>query len=190
MSEPIRITLPGDAGRLRTLPAGTPVLLSGVVFTARDATHAMLAAELERDGVLPYGLDGQVLFYAGPTPAAAGRAVGSIGPTTAKRMDAWTPQLMEAGIVATIGKGARTETVREACIRCGGVYLAAVGGAAALLATKVADVTPVAYPELGTEALVRIELTELPVWVAIDSAGHDLYAQARTEWASEGDASR
>jgi tartrate/fumarate subfamily iron-sulfur-dependent hydro-lyase beta chain len=182
MSESVRITLPGDLERLRGLHAGTAVSLSGPVFTARDATHARLVSELERDGVLPYGLDGQVLFYAGPTPPAAGRPVGSVGPTTAKRMDAWTPALLAAGIVASIGKGARSEAVRVACAEHRAVYLAAVGGAAALLATKVVSATPVAYPDLGTEALVRMELRDFPAWVAIDAEGNDLYADARTGW--------
>lgn len=183
MSEPVRLTLPRDMERLRSLVAGTPALLSGPVFTARDATHARIAAELERDRVLPHGLADAVLFYAGPTPAAAGRPVGSVGPTTAKRMDAWTPALLAAGIAATIGKGARSEAVRDACRAHGAVYLAAVGGAAALLATHVVSVEPVAYGDLGTEALVRMELVDFPVWVAIDADGHDLYAEARDEWA-------
>lgn len=185
MSEPVRIALPDDLGTLRTLPAGTPVLLSGPVFTARDATHARLLAELERDGELPYGLAGAVLFYAGPTPPAAGRPAGAVGPTTAKRMDDWTPTLLAAGIAATIGKGARSEAVRAACVEHGAVYLAAVGGAAALLATHVVCATPVAYPDLGTEALVRMELEDFPAWIAIDTEGNDLYAEAR-----EGSASR
>lgn len=180
MSDPVRITLPDDLGTLRTLRAGAQVLLTGPVFTARDATHARLVAELERDGALPHGLAGAVLFYAGPTPPAAGRPAGAVGPTTAKRMDAWTPALLSAGIAATIGKGARAESVRAACALHGAVYLAAVGGAAALLATRVVSATPVAYAELGTEALVRMELEDFPVWVAIDAEGNDLYAEART----------
>lgn len=182
MPEPVRIALPADAARLAGLPAGTPVSLSGPVFTARDATHARLAADLERDGALPFSLAGQVLFYAGPTPPAAGRPAGAVGPTTARRMDPWTPALLDAGIAATIGKGARGEAVREACVRNGAVYLAAVGGAAALLATRVTSAETVAYAELGTEALVRMELEDFPVWVAIDARGRDLYDEARAEW--------
>lgn len=184
MSEEMRIRLPQDAHMLRTLAAGTRVLLSGPVFTARDATHERLIAELDRDGALPYGLSGQVLFYAGPTPPAAGRPAGAVGPTTARRMDAWTPRLLEAGIVATIGKGTRSEAVRAACVANDAVYLATVGGAAALLATRIRSSEVIAYPELGTEALARLELDEFPAWVALDAHGEDLYAASRDEWAA------
>ncbi len=184
MTDAVRIRIPGDMSTLRALPAGTQVLLTGPLYAARDATHTRLVAELERDGALPYGLAGQVLFYAGPTPPAAGRPAGAVGPTTAKRMDAWTPALLAAGIAGTIGKGARSEEVRRACAEHGAVYLAAVGGAAALLATKVHDIVPVAYADLGTEALVRMDVEDFPVWVAIDAEGHDLYAEARSHHAS------
>lgn len=179
---PRELTLPPDRETLAALRAGDEVLLSGPVFTARDATHARLAGELRAKGELPYGLAGQVLFYAGPTPAAAGRALGAVGPTTAKRMDVWTPALLQAGIAATIGKGARSAEVREACARTGAVYFAAVGGAAALLATHVSSAETIAYPELGTEALVRLELERFPAFVAIDARGGDLYADAPREW--------
>jgi tartrate/fumarate subfamily iron-sulfur-dependent hydro-lyase beta chain len=186
MSEPVSVRLPGGIGLLRELPAGTAVLLSGPVFAARDATHARIVEELERTGELPHGLQGQTLFYAGPTPPKAGRPAGAGGPTTARRMDAWTPRLLAAGIAATIGKGARSAAVREACAEHDAVYLAAVGGAAALLATRVTAIEVVAYPELGTEALARMELADFPAWVAIDAGGDDLYASARHEWASGG----
>ncbi len=158
------------------------MLLSGPVFTARDATHARLLAALPIDGELPFGLAGQTLFYAGPTPPAHGRPAGSVGPTTAKRMDAATPALLEAGIVATIGKGGRSSVVVEACRKTGSVYFAAVGGAAALLATHVVAAETIAWPELGTEALVRMMLADFPVYVAIDATGTDVYAQAPAEW--------
>jgi fumarate hydratase subunit beta len=182
MSDPISIALPAARETLAALSAGDEVLLSGIVFTARDATHARLTAELAREGALPYGLAGQTLFYAGPTPPAAGRPVGSVGPTTAKRMDAWTPALLAAGIVATIGKGARSDAVRLAHAENGAVYFAAVGGAAALLATHVSSAETVAYEDLGTEALVRMEFVDFPAFVAIDAAGNDLYAAAPAEW--------
>lgn len=181
-SEPVRISVPDDSARLRQLPVGTAVLLSGVVYTARDATHVRLVADLEA-GMPPFDLRDQVLFYAGPTPPRAGRPVGSVGPTTASRMDAWTPRLLEAGIAATIGKGSRTPAVREACVTHRAVYLATVGGIAALLATCVRSVDTVAYADLGAEALVRMELEEFPVWVAIDATGADFYDQARAQWA-------
>lgn len=182
MSDPVRMMLPAGVEAFADLVAGDEVLLSGPVYTARDATHLRILGELERTGVLPFGLAGQVLFYAGPTPAAAGRAVGSVGPTTAKRMDAFTPQLLDAGVVATIGKGARSGDVRDACVRTGAVYFAAVGGSAALLARHVSSVEPIAWSDLGTEALVRMELDEFPVFVAIDSRGADLYASAPAAW--------
>lgn len=179
---PISMSLPATREALAGLRAGDQVLLTGPVFTARDATHVRIAEALHRDGTLPYGLDGQTLFYAGPTPPAAGRAAGAVGPTTAKRMDAFTPELHAAGIVATIGKGARSEAVRAACASTGSVYFAAVGGAAALLATYVESAETIAWPELGTEALVRMQLRDFPVFVAIDSLGVDLYRDAPAEW--------
>ncbi len=182
MSEPLRVDLPVTREVLAALHAGDEVRLFGPVFTARDATHERLIESLRRDGVLPFGLDGQTLFYAGPTPAAAGRPAGAVGPTTAKRMDSATPALLEAGIVATIGKGSRSEEVREACVRTGSVYFAAVGGAAALLATNVSSAEVVAWPELGTEALVRMELDGMPAFVALDTHGADLYAEAPRQW--------
>lgn len=182
MSEIVRLTLPASRANLANLRVGDDVRLTGPVFTARDATHERLLAEVQRDGALPYDLEGQVLFYAGPTPPAAGRPVGAIGPTTAKRMDAATPELLRAGIVATIGKGARSPLVGAACVRYGAVYFAAVGGSAALLATHVRSAEPVAYAELGTEALVRMELDDFPVVVALDTHGGDLYASAAAQW--------
>lgn len=184
MPDPTRLTLPVTREALLELRAGDAVLLSGPVYAARDATHDRLLEELESTGELPYGLAGQVLFYAGPTPAAAGRPAGAVGPTTARRMDACTPALLRAGIVATIGKGPRSHAVRSACAENGAVYFAALGGAAALLAKQVTAAEPIAYLELGTEALVRMTLEEFPVFVAIDACGGDLYAHAAAEWAT------
>lgn len=185
MTEPIRIDLPASREELAGLRTGDEVRLHGPVFTARDATHERILAELKRDGRLPYGLEGQTLFYAGPSPAKAGRPAGAVGPTTAKRMDFATPDVMRAGIVATIGKGGRADSVREACRGTGGVYFAALGGAAALLATFVTSAETVAYPELGTEALVRMVLDGFPAFVAIDTEGGDLYADAPGFWRAE-----
>lgn len=170
-----RIRLPLLPQVASTLRCGEELSLSGPVYTMRDAGHMRTLAMLERDGELPYGLAGQTLFYAGPTPPAAGRPFGAVGPTTASRMDFATPALFEAGIVAAIGKGMRSDEVRRACMEHGRVYLAAVGGAAALLAEHVVAAQPVAWEDLGTEALVRLELDSFPVFVALDVEGHDLY---------------
>lgn len=178
MPEPVRIVLPDEARLLRDLEVGDEVLLSGVVYTARDATHARLAAEMEWTGELPHGLAGNALFYAGPTPPRPRRPAGSVGPTTASRMDAWTPRLLRAGVVATIGKGPRSEEVRRACAATGAVYLVAVGGAAALLGERVVAAEVIAYPELGAEALMRLRVRDLPLFVGIDARGRDLYAAA------------
>ncbi len=176
VGDPRIVWLPPEARALRALSAGEEVLLSGPVYTARDATHERLVAEIEATGSLPYGLAGQVLFYAGPTPPAAGRPAGAVGPTTAKRMDAWTPRLIRAGIVATIGKGPRSAEIRQTLAENSAVYFAAVGGVAALLATSVVSAEPIAYPELGPEALVRLELRDFPAFVAIDMRGADIYS--------------
>ena len=182
MPDAIEIGLPVSRAALALLHAGDEVRLFGPVYTARDAGHERLLDKLAEDGELPFGLVGQTLFYAGPTPSAGGRPVGAIGPTTAKRMDAATPALLRAGIVATIGKGDRSEAVRQACVETGSVYFAAVGGAAALLAKHVIAAEPVAFDDLGTEALVRMTLDGFPAFVAFDTEGHDLYATAPGEW--------
>lgn len=179
---PVRIDLPLDLSVVQLLKAGDHVRLYGPVFTMRDATQIRILRELRQAGELPFGLFGQTLFYAGPTPARAGRPVGSVGPTTAKRMDAGTPELLDAGIAATFGKGSRTPEVREACKRKGTVYFAAVGGVAALLAKQVEHAEVVAYPELGTEALIRLDLVDFPAFVAVDSEGVDIYETGPSEW--------
>lgn len=182
MPDPLRIDLPVSRERLAELTVGDEVRLFGPVYTSRDAGHELLLAELATNGVLPYGLEGATIFYAGPTPPAAGRPVGAVGPTTAKRMDEATPALLRAGIVATIGKGARCDTVRDAFAETGSVYFAAVGGAAALLATHITAAEPVAWPHLGTEQLMRMTLDGFPAFVAIDTRGGDLYADAPEAW--------
>jgi fumarate hydratase class I/fumarate hydratase subunit beta len=141
----------------------------------RDAGHRRALAYLEEHGELPFGLAGQALFYAGPTPAAAGRPFGAIGPTTASRMDFATPQLLRAGITVMLGKGRRSSAVIEACVQTGAVYLATTGGAAAFLAAFVTASEPVAWDDLGTEALRKLALNGLPAFVAIDPLGSDLY---------------
>jgi fumarate hydratase subunit beta len=175
------LTLPASTEALAALTAGEEIALTGPLFLARDATHARIAAELERDGRLPYGLEGQVLFYAGPTPPRAGRPAGAVGPTTSKRMDAWTPALLAAGIAGAVGKGPRSDEVRRAFAGSGAVYFVAVGGSAALYARHVVSAQTIAYAELGTEALVRMEVACFPVFVALDAHGGDLYRDARAD---------
>lgn len=174
-NDPIRLTLPLSKDDLAKLKVGQQVLLTGDAFTMRDAGHARALDALKETGELPFDLAGQTLFYAGPTPAAAGRPLGSVGPTTASRMDFATPALMDAGIVACIGKGKRNQAVIDACVRNGCVYFAAVGGIAALLAKCVTESETVAWEDLGTEALRRVRFEDFPVFVAVDTAGRDLY---------------
>lgn len=170
-----RIALPLTRERAAELVCGDEVLLSGPIYTMRDAGHARALELLHETGELPFGLSGQTLFYAGPTPPAAGRPLGAVGPTTASRMDFATPELLSAGVIAMIGKGDRDDEVISAIVETGSIYFAAVGGIAALLAKHVTQASDVAWPELGTEALRRLEVVDLPVFVAIDSRGEDLY---------------
>ena len=175
-SGPIRLTLPLDRAAAAQLRAGDACLLTGTMYTLRDAGHVRLLDELqERGGKLPYGLDGQTIFYAGPTPEVDDRPFGAVGPTTSSRMDFAAAVLHDAGVVATIGKGRRSAAVREACVRNGCVYFTATGGAAALLAKQVRSSDLVAYDDLGTEALRRIEVVDFPVFVGIDTEGTDVY---------------
>ena len=168
MSEPKQLTLPLKREDLAELHVGDEVRLNGPVYTMRDAGHERALEYLHEKGHLPFDLEGATLFYAGPTPAAAGRPLGSVGPTTASRMDFATPELMNAGIVACIGKGKRSAAVKEACDRNGAVYFCTVGGVAALLAKSVTESELVAWEDLGTEALRRLTLKDFPAFVALD----------------------
>lgn len=175
MAETIELALPCRKENLTSLEVGDKVLLSGYMFTMRDAGHKRCLEMLDKAGELPFGLEGQTLFYAGPTGPVPNKPFGAIGPTTASRMDFATPELMNAGIVATIGKGKRSEDVRSACMENGGVYFAAIGGIAALLAEHVTESTIVAWEDLGTEALRRIKVDKFPVYVGIDTKGNCIY---------------
>ena len=171
----IELTLPLAKEDLENLECGDKVLLSGYMYTMRDAGHMRCLEMLRENGKLPYDLAGETLFYAGPTGPMDGRPFGAIGPTTASRMDFATPDLMRAGIVASIGKGKRSEDVRQACIENGGVYFAAIGGIAALLAECVTESEIIAWEDLGTEALRRIKVERFPVYVGIDTNGNCIY---------------
>lgn len=180
--ETVRVRAPLDAGVARALRAGQRVLLSGVVYTARDAAHARLVAALHAGEDLPIPLDGQVLYYVGPAPAPPGSVIGSAGPTTASRMDPLTPPLLRHGLRGMIGKGKRGREVREAISTYGAVYFVAVGGAAALIADRIRSAEVVAYPELGTEAIHRLEVEDFPLMVGNDSTGGDLFEIGRARF--------
>lgn len=181
MTDALRLTLPLNRATLASLRAGDACLLTGPLYSLRDAGHLRLMTELADspdDTPLPYGLEGQTIFYAGPTPSAAGRPFGAVGPTTASRMDFAAPDLHRRGIVATVGKGRRAREVHDACRETGSVYFVACGGAAAYLAKCVASSKTIAYDDLGTEALRRIEVVDFPVFVGIDTQGRDVYERA------------
>ncbi len=171
----IKLTLPLDKTELAKLKAGDACTLTGEMYMLRDAGHMRLLEELKAQGALPYGLDGATIFYAGPTPAAAGRPFGAVGPTTASRMDFAAPELYRAGVAATVGKGVRSAEVVAACKETGSVYFVATGGAAALLAQRVEAGEVVAYDDLGTEALRRITVRDFPVFVGLDTRGGNIY---------------
>lgn len=164
--------LPAAAGQLR---AGDRVLLSGRVYTARDAAHKRILQLLDRGEAPPFPLSGAVIYYAGPTPAQQGMAVGSCGPTTSGRMDPFTPRLLDLGLLAMIGKGDRSDAVVDAMVRNGAVYFAAVGGAGALIARCILSSRVVAFDDLGCESVKEMEIRDLPLTVAIDAHGKDLY---------------
>lgn len=163
---------------IEALRAGDGVVLSGVVYTARDAAHARLAKLIEEGKPLPIDLAGQVIYYVGPTPAPPGRIIGSAGPTTAGRMDPYTPALLEAGLKGMIGKGLRSQEVRDAIVKHKAVYFAATGGAAALLAKRIVACEVIAYEDLGCEAIHRLEVRDLPLVVINDCVGGDLYRRS------------
>ena len=171
-----RITTPLDPEVARSLRCGDMVSISGTIFTGRDAAHARMTAALDAGEELPVDLQGQVIYYAGPTPAKPGHVIGSCGPTTSGRMDAFTPQMIEqAGLAGMVGKGPRSQDVIDAMVQHGVVYFAAVGGAAALIASSVKECEVVAYDDLGPEAIRRLVVEDYPCIVAIDAHGGNLY---------------
>lgn len=175
----IRVTIPEELARLRGLTAGTRLFLSGTVYTARDQAHMRLTRALAAGKALPVPVKDQVIYYAGPAPAPPGRPAGSLGPTTASRMDGFTPALLDEGMAAAIGKGPRSPEARDAFRAHGAVYLVAVGGAGALLGTCVKEMEQVAYADLGAEAVYRLLLEDLPLVVAYDTFGGDIYRMKR-----------
>lgn len=176
------ITTPLSDEVVRDLRAGDQVRITGVLYQARDAAHKRLAALVESGEPLPFDLRGAIIYYMGPSPAPPGRVIGSAGPTTSGRMDAYTPQLLRCGLKGMIGKGARSPAVKDAIREHTAVYLAATGGAGALLATHVVGHEVIAYPELGAEAVARLQVQEFPAVVINDCYGGDLYEQGRAEY--------
>ncbi|MTI61042.1 MAG: Fe-S-containing hydro-lyase [Firmicutes bacterium] len=171
----MEISTPLSAKDIAGLKAGDRVYISGTIFTARDAAHKRLVELIKKGEELPIPLKGQVIYYVGPAPARPGKVIGSAGPTTSYRMDPYTPVLLENGLKGMIGKGGRSTEVKEAISKYKGVYFAAVGGAAALIANSIKKAEIVAYPELGPEAIHRLEVKDLPVFVINDIYGNDLY---------------
>lgn len=157
------------------LHAGDRVLLSGTVYTSRDAAHKRIFECIENNKPLPYDLNGAVIYYAGPTPTPPGMAIGSCGPTTSKRMDPYTPRLLDMGVAATIGKGERSDEVCEAIKRNKSVYFCAIGGAGALAALKITDCEVIAFDDLGCESVKRLTFSDFPLTVAVDCNGGNIF---------------
>ena len=185
MSDVKRIRAPFDEATARSLRAGDRVLITGTIIAARDAAHKRLVEALDRGEELPVDLDGAVIYYVGPSPARPGRAIGAAGPTTAGRMDAYTPTLLARGLRGMIGKGARLPEVVEAMKKYNGVYFGAIGGAGALLAKCIKKAELIAYEDLGAEALRKLYVEDMPLVVIIDSEGNNLYEEGRAEYLAE-----
>lgn len=165
------------------LRAGDNVLISGVIYTGRDAAHQKLFKLLEAGEPLPVDFNGQLIYYVGPSPAKPGKVIGSAGPTTSGRMDVYTPAMLAQGLKACIGKGSRSQAVKDALVKYKAVYLAATGGAAALLAKTIRQAEVVAYAELGAEAIYRLMVVDFPATVVNDAYGNDIYEEGRKQYA-------
>ncbi len=185
MTEPIRIKPPLSDQDVERLKIGDRVLINGIIYTGRDAAHRRLFDLLKEGKSLPFDLRGQIIYYVGPTPAKPGQAFGSAGPTTSYRMDAYSPSLIERGLKGMIGKGMRSDAVKEAMKKYKAVYFAATGGAGALLAKRVKKAEIVAYEDLGPEAIRRLEVHDLPVIVVNDVRGNDLYIEGEKKYRKE-----
>lgn len=174
----VEFTTPLSGDVVESLRSGQQVLLNGIIYTGRDAAHKKLAENIAQGIDLPFDLAGQALYYVGPSPARPGRVIGAAGPTTSGRMDLYTPQLYALGLKATIGKGRRSPEVRKAMVLYKGVYLAVIGGAAALIAKCIKKARVIAYPELGPEAVYELLVTDFPAIVVNDTLGGDLYDES------------
>lgn len=175
----IKLTTPLKDEDIKKLKSGDAVSITGFIYTARDAAHARLIKLLEEGKELPFDVKGQIIYYAGPTPAKPGQPIGSCGPTTSYRMDSYSPDILDQGLKGMIGKGARDQKVRDSIVKNGAIYFAAVGGAAALIAKSVKSSEIIAYEDLGAEAIRKLEVIDFPAIVINDTEGNDLYEIAR-----------
>ena len=179
------ITAPITKETAKTLHAGDYVYITGTIYTARDAAHKRMQETLQRGEALPLEMKENVIYYMGPSPAREGRPIGSAGPTPASRMDKYAPELLDLGLGAMIGKGKRSQEVKDAIVRNGSVYFAAVGGAGALLSKCILSSEVIAYDDLGTEAIRKLQVKDFPVIVVIDSEGNNLYETAILDYKRE-----
>ena len=177
-----RVNTPLTEEAVKDLKAGDRVLLKGIIYTGRDAAHKRLVEMIDKGESLPMELKYQTIYYVGPCPAKPGQAIGSAGPTTSSRMDAYTPKLMDHGLRGMIGKGLRNQAVMDSIIKHTGVYFAAIGGAGALLAEAIKEAEVIAFPDLGAEAIYKLKVEDFPVTVIIDSQGNDLYKIGKEQY--------
>jgi len=182
MTGPLRVASPFNDAAIAKLKTGTSVLISGIIYVARDAAHKRIVEAMDRGEKLPFDIKGQTVYYMGPSPARPGRVIGSAGPTTSGRMDSYTPRLLAAGLKAMIGKGHRSAAVREAIMKYKAIYFVATGGAAALLSKSIKKSETIAYADLGAEAVLRLEVVDFPAVVANDIYGVDLFEQEQQKY--------
>ena len=180
-----KVTLPLTDEILKDLKAGDNILLTGVIYVARDAAHKRMVEALDQGKPLPFDIRGQTIYFMGPTPAKPGQPIGAAGPTTSGRMDIYSPRLIAEGLKGMIGKGMRSQAVKDAMKKYKAVYLAAIGGAGALISKSIKKAEVIAYEELGAEAIRRLEVADLPVTVINDIYGGDLYQEGKAKYRTE-----
>lgn len=181
----IHLQTPLTKDKIKTLKAGDEVLLSGTIYTGRDAAHKRLIALLDDHQPLPFDIKDQIIFYVGPTPSKPGKVFGSGGPTTSGRMDAYAPTLIRLGLHAMIGKGYRNDEVKKAIVEYGGIYFGAIGGAGAMMSACIEQCDIIAFDDLGPEAIRKLKVKDMPLVVVIDSQGQDLYQIGRQNYLKE-----
>ena len=179
MAKEVKLTTPLKRDDLKDIEAGDMVYISGYIYTGRDAAHKRLCELLEQGKQLPIDVKGQIIYYVGPTPAKPGEPIGSAGPTTSYRMDAYAPQLLDIGLLGMIGKGKRNQAVIDKIVEHGACYFAAIGGAAALIKSKIKSAEVICYEDLGAEAVRKLYVEDFPVTCIIDSKGNNLYEKGR-----------